>query len=96
MAHARKLYEVWPEVVSVNTNNLPYDQYRVMAVCALPTEQKADMQGWHAPLRGEFFPDLEKNHNVLIFKLFVATVCACVKQLCCHHIRFSLTTSLRK
>jgi hypothetical protein len=38
MANARQLHKTWPEVVTVDRNNLTYDAYMQMAVCRLPSE----------------------------------------------------------
>jgi hypothetical protein len=35
LSDARKLGDIWPEVFRVDTKILPYDYYRVIAVCSL-------------------------------------------------------------
>jgi len=45
-ANARKLADTWEEIFSVNTKDLPYDHYRLMAVCGLPRDRKDELRSW--------------------------------------------------
>jgi SAM-dependent methyltransferase len=46
LAHARKLYDVWPEVFAFKSKNLPYQHYSQLAVSALPPAEKVALRSW--------------------------------------------------
>jgi hypothetical protein len=43
-SHAVQLESLWPELFGVDTKFLPYDSYRLIAVCSLPAEQKKKLR----------------------------------------------------
>lgn len=68
MANARKLYATWPEVVSFETNILPYQHYRQMAVCGLPRDQKNELRAWaeeHRPKQTELRQEIRHRVDAL-------------------------------
>ena len=46
ISDARKLYALWPDVFHARTKNVSYDDYRQMAVCSLPRDQKDELRTW--------------------------------------------------
>lgn len=46
ISHARKVYDQWPDVFVAGNKKLPYENYRHMATCALPSEQKQELREW--------------------------------------------------
>lgn len=69
MANARKLFSLWPEVVSFETNNpLPYQHYRQMSVCALPPDQKRELRTWaeeHRPKQAQLRQEIRVRVDAL-------------------------------